>query len=161
MSHRQRLLRVPESLVDALNERIKEGVVDGVTYAYDDGGVLRFSLGGKTYPARLVNLPCVVESHKTLDKASYFKSGDVGQMIIVYEVRRDVHVWSVVCSFSPLQLSLHRVKRLTRPAPTCPCPKLGWRNVGPMESPPLPAILCAGNSRVPGRRKVNRFQNRR
>lgn len=31
-----------------------------------------------------MNLPCVVEVHKTVDKATLFKSGDIGQMVIVY-----------------------------------------------------------------------------
>jgi hypothetical protein len=31
-----------------------------------------------------VNLPCVVEVHKTVDQVTLFKSGDVGQMVIVY-----------------------------------------------------------------------------
>lgn len=40
---------------------------------------------GVTYPAQLVNLPCPVEVHKTLDHASYYKSADIAQMLIVYE----------------------------------------------------------------------------
>lgn len=28
----------------------------------------------------LCDLPCVVESHKTLDNRSYYKSGDIGQV---------------------------------------------------------------------------------
>lgn len=40
---------------------------------------------GATYPARLVNLPCPVEVHKTVDHAAYHKSADVGQMLLVYE----------------------------------------------------------------------------
>ncbi|CAM9661489.1 unnamed protein product, partial [Phaeothamnion confervicola] len=46
-------------------------------------------MDGKSYPARLLNLPCPVETHKTLDTATYFKSGDVGQMLIVYETKAD------------------------------------------------------------------------
>ena len=42
-------------------------------------------LPGCTYPAQLVNLPCPVEVHKTLDHASYYKAADVAQMLIVYE----------------------------------------------------------------------------
>jgi TATA-binding protein-associated factor Taf7 len=45
-----------------------------------------FTLDGKEFPARLVNLPCNLETMKTLDNTSYFKSGDVGQMLVVYEV---------------------------------------------------------------------------
>jgi transcription initiation factor TFIID subunit 7 len=40
---------------------------------------------GVTYPAQLVNLPCPIEVHKTLDHASYYKAADVAQMLIVYE----------------------------------------------------------------------------
>lgn len=31
-----------------------------------------------------MNLPCVVEVHKTVDQVTLFKSGDVGQMVVVY-----------------------------------------------------------------------------
>lgn len=35
-------------------------------------------------PHKTVNLPCVVEVHKTVDQVTLFKSGDVGQMVVVY-----------------------------------------------------------------------------
>ncbi len=38
----------------------------------------------QVFPARLVNLPCVVEMHKTVDYVTLFKSGDIGQMVVVY-----------------------------------------------------------------------------
>ena len=44
-----------------------------------------FRCDGMTYPARLCNLPCPVEIHKTHDHASYCKCSDVGQILIVYE----------------------------------------------------------------------------
>ena len=44
-----------------------------------------FRCDGATYPARLVNLPLPVEVHKTHDHATYHKSADIGQMLIVYE----------------------------------------------------------------------------
>eukprot|EP00557_Chaetoceros_sp_GSL56_P002868 CAMPEP_0176502706 /NCGR_PEP_ID=MMETSP0200_2-20121128/14914_1 /TAXON_ID=947934 /ORGANISM="Chaetoceros sp., Strain GSL56" /LENGTH=421 /DNA_ID=CAMNT_0017901831 /DNA_START=129 /DNA_END=1394 /DNA_ORIENTATION=- len=44
-----------------------------------------FRCDGATYPARLVNLPCPVEIHKTHDHAMYYKCADVAQMLIVYE----------------------------------------------------------------------------
>ena len=51
-----------------------------------DGSTLwNFHCDGATYPARLVNLPCPVEIHKTHDHAMYYKSCDVAQMLIVYE----------------------------------------------------------------------------
>ena len=44
-----------------------------------------FHCDGATYPAKLVNLPCPIELHKTHDHAVYYKSADVAQMLIVYE----------------------------------------------------------------------------
>ena len=44
-----------------------------------------FRCDGATYPARLVNLPCPVELHKTHDHAMYYKCCDLAQMLIVYE----------------------------------------------------------------------------
>lgn len=35
-----------------------------------------------------MNLPCVVEVHKTVDQVTLFKSGDVGQMVVVYGALR-------------------------------------------------------------------------
>lgn len=61
--------------------------LDGVTCEpTQEGSTLwNFHCDGATYPARLVNLPCPVELHKTHDHAMYFKCVDVAQMLIVYE----------------------------------------------------------------------------
>jgi transcription initiation factor TFIID subunit 7 len=50
-----------------------------------DRTLWNFHCDGASYPARLVNLPCPVELHKTHDHAAYYKSADVAQMLIVYE----------------------------------------------------------------------------
>ena len=44
-----------------------------------------FHCDGATYPARLINLPCPVEIHKTHDHAMFYKCVDLAQMLIVYE----------------------------------------------------------------------------
>lgn len=41
------------------------------------------TLDGTVYPATLVDLPAIVESHKTADKRAFYKSGDIHQMLIV------------------------------------------------------------------------------
>eukprot|EP00980_Cylindrotheca_fusiformis_P028540 scaffold22609_cov142-Cylindrotheca_fusiformis.AAC.4 len=51
----------------------------------DANTLFNFICDGRTYPARLVNLPCPIELHKTHDHAMYYKSCDVAQMLIVYE----------------------------------------------------------------------------
>jgi transcription initiation factor TFIID subunit 7 len=50
-----------------------------------DATLWSFRCDGAQYPARLVNLPCPVELHKTTDHITYYKSVDVAQMLIVYE----------------------------------------------------------------------------
>ena len=62
--------------------------LDGVTCeptAARNRTLWNFHCDGATYPAKLVNLPCPVELHKTHDHAAYFKCSDVAQMLIVYE----------------------------------------------------------------------------
>mmetsp|Transcript_24000 Transcript_24000/g.71991 ORF Transcript_24000/g.71991 Transcript_24000/m.71991 type:complete len:262 (+) Transcript_24000:353-1138(+) len=44
----------------------------------------RLEVDGRAYPARLVNLPTIVETHKTWDRATYYKCGDVGQAMLVF-----------------------------------------------------------------------------
>lgn len=51
----------------------------------DASTLFNFIADGRTYPARLVNLPCPIELHKTHDHAMYYKCVDVSQMLIVYE----------------------------------------------------------------------------
>jgi len=61
--------------------------LDGVTCepTSDLSTLWNFHCDGATYPARLVNLPCPVEVHKTHDHAMYYKSCDIAQMLIIYE----------------------------------------------------------------------------
>jgi len=61
--------------------------LDGVACepTQDSSTLWNFHCDGATYPARLVNLPCPVEIHKTHDHAMYYKSCDIAQMLIVFE----------------------------------------------------------------------------
>ncbi|GAO51740.1 hypothetical protein G7K_5833-t1 [Saitoella complicata NRRL Y-17804] len=43
------------------------------------------SIRGHLYSAKLVDLPTIIESHKTLDKKSLYKTADICQMLIVGE----------------------------------------------------------------------------
>ena len=44
-----------------------------------------FCVGDAKYPATFVSLPCIVETHKTLDDSLMYKSGEIGQMLIVHD----------------------------------------------------------------------------
>ncbi len=67
-------------------EPSKVGRVDKRNEGAEPGCRWVFTLEGELYPARLVNLPTNVETHKTVDKVTYYKSSDIGQMMVVYEV---------------------------------------------------------------------------
>lgn len=54
----------------------------------DDATLWEFKFDGKSYPARLSNLPCPVELHKTRDRKLYHKSVDVAQILVVYSDQR-------------------------------------------------------------------------
>jgi transcription initiation factor TFIID subunit 7 len=43
----------------------------------------KFFQAGKEFKMRLVNLPTIIEAHKTTDRKVFFKSGDVHQMLVV------------------------------------------------------------------------------
>ena len=41
---------------------------------------------GKQYRGRLVDLPCILESHKTFDSKQFYKIADVCQMLVVEDL---------------------------------------------------------------------------
>jgi len=43
-----------------------------------------FQLNDRRYPAMLVNLPTLIETHKTADQKTFAKSGEIGQMLQVF-----------------------------------------------------------------------------
>lgn len=49
----------------------------------DDNRYIFFA-GDERYNATMVYLPCIVESQKTLDGSTYYKSGEVSQMLVVH-----------------------------------------------------------------------------
>jgi transcription initiation factor TFIID subunit 7 len=83
----QLILRVPESLAASINQvlssaneemQIEVKPVEGKMNHYT------FVLQNKAYPALLQNLPCLLETHKTVDMKIFYKAGDIGQILCVY-----------------------------------------------------------------------------
>ena len=48
-----------------------------------------FKINGTTYASRLVDLPCIIESQKTLDNQHLFKVADISQMLLVEKAVKD------------------------------------------------------------------------
>eukprot|EP00761_Pharyngomonas_kirbyi_P001928 gb/GECH01001932.1/.p1 GENE.gb/GECH01001932.1/~~gb/GECH01001932.1/.p1 ORF type:complete len:436 (+),score=169.67 gb/GECH01001932.1/:1-1308(+) len=75
-------LRVPEDVGEKIHELMREQKVDmDLEFQSKREGVLR--VGDTSFKAKLVDLPCIVESYKSVDKHTYYKIGDVGQMVLV------------------------------------------------------------------------------
>lgn len=81
-----------ERVADVIREKMNS--VDGIKVEAEESSGDSFGLVSQrmriivdetSYPARLVNLPTLVETHKTFDGSTYFKCGDVSQMVLVYE----------------------------------------------------------------------------
>lgn len=82
----QYIMRLPDRLRDRLKEKIEQDdLVDVECIAGADPTEFKFKMEGHLYPATMINLPCIVESHKTFDDMMFFKSGDIAQMLIVFE----------------------------------------------------------------------------
>jgi len=92
----QLILRVPDQLAQSMRQYISEqqkpypGIPAeeiGITFQ-DDGRNLVFQFR-EEYIGTLVDLPCIIESQKTVDNINYYKSADIGQMIIIHDEQKE------------------------------------------------------------------------
>ncbi|TFK83504.1 hypothetical protein K466DRAFT_665789 [Polyporus arcularius HHB13444] len=58
-------------------------VSDDVWFKFKDSRRAVFHIGNNTYSSKLVDLPCIIESQKTLDNKQMFKVADICQMLLV------------------------------------------------------------------------------
>ncbi|KAG5724015.1 Transcription initiation factor TFIID subunit 7 [Termitomyces sp. T112] len=58
-------------------------VGNDVWFKFKDSRRAVFHIGNSTYSAKLVDLPCIIESQKTLDNKQMFKVADICQMFVV------------------------------------------------------------------------------
>jgi len=77
------LMRMPEPYATHLQEALDNGgLKDRLQIEFkEDARNGRVLFDGVNFSARLVDLPCIVESWKTFDKKSLWKTGDVSQML--------------------------------------------------------------------------------
>ncbi|RPA89800.1 hypothetical protein L873DRAFT_584174 [Choiromyces venosus 120613-1] len=83
----QFILRMqPGDDCDYLREVIEKkelNVTTDVMLKFKDSRRAVVGIRGNLYGALLVDLPCIIESNKTLDKKTIFKSADISQMLVV------------------------------------------------------------------------------
>ncbi|PCH38173.1 hypothetical protein WOLCODRAFT_66898 [Wolfiporia cocos MD-104 SS10] len=58
-------------------------VNNDVWFKFKDSRRAVFHIGNNTYSSKLVDLPCIIESQKTLDNKQMFKVADICQMLVV------------------------------------------------------------------------------
>ncbi|KAN0065756.1 hypothetical protein ACQY0O_000886 [Thecaphora frezii] len=87
----QLILRMPEGPdCDKLREAVsKRQVGDDVWFKFKDSRRAVFHVGDALYSAKLVDLPSIIESHKTLDNRQFFKIADISQMLLVEDRIQD------------------------------------------------------------------------
>ncbi|CCI47489.1 hypothetical protein ABG067_002994 [Albugo candida] len=82
----QYLLQVPKNLAGEIRSHIANGTAQNIQLVSKaDNRHFTFVLSGKEYFAKIAQLPCVLETHKTYDDNFFYKSGEIGQMFIVCE----------------------------------------------------------------------------
>ncbi|GAB2284417.1 transcription initiation factor TFIID subunit 7 [Dionaea muscipula] len=88
----QFILRVPPSVAERLERLLNEEDPSSSSHDkeldlsfFEDGRNSTFVIGNDSFPASLLDLPCVVESYKTYDDNVLIKTADIGQMIMVRE----------------------------------------------------------------------------
>lgn len=93
----QLILRLPEDLAIKVKNLINQdvnsdssgieiqpidngtGIIDSYVFKFDD----------REYPSLLINLPTIVETHKTFDKKIFIKSGEIGQVLHVFNNEKE------------------------------------------------------------------------
>ena len=92
----QMILRVPDEIADRLNELFEDesenadNFIDITPFLTQDpqskGDITQFKFKFENFEstATLVDLPCIVESMKSVDSINLFKSNDISQMIYVH-----------------------------------------------------------------------------
>ncbi|EPQ31108.1 uncharacterized protein PFL1_01297 [Pseudozyma flocculosa PF-1] len=87
----QLILRMPEGpQCDKLREAVaKRQIGDDVWFKFKDSRRAVFHAGDALFSAKLVDLPSIVESHKTLDNRQFFKISDISQMLLIEDQIQD------------------------------------------------------------------------
>ncbi|XP_049849815.1 uncharacterized protein LOC126320397 [Schistocerca gregaria] len=79
----QFILRVPLDVAKSIRKKLRNKDATAISFVMKNERYGIFYCGDKEYKLTLVDLPCYMESHKTIDKRIYYKSADVGQMLLV------------------------------------------------------------------------------
>ncbi|KAJ3044101.1 hypothetical protein HDV00_003205 [Rhizophlyctis rosea] len=79
------ILRMPPGQpAKTLREKVSaREVPEDVFFKFVDSRRAEFHMGEQNFQAKLVDLPCIIESQKTLDSKQFYKIADICQMLVV------------------------------------------------------------------------------
>ncbi|KAL7269029.1 hypothetical protein RUND412_008321 [Rhizina undulata] len=84
-------------------EKKELSTTSDVWFKFKDSRRAVVCVRGNLYAALLVDLPCIVESNKTLDKKAIFKAADICQMLLVTEkIENEAQVLNVSTRFQDI-----------------------------------------------------------
>ena len=98
MTQQQVILRLPDDLAERVRKLITDGdqadksgalVIDIQQQESQPSDKYIFIFQNERHYALLANLPTNVETHKTFDKKIFIKTGDVGQILVVFKTERE------------------------------------------------------------------------
>jgi TATA-binding protein-associated factor len=77
------ILRFPDDWIRSLNSDSKIEFIPYETDGEDPGRFFRVKFGSIETFSVLLDLPCIIETHKSLDYINFFKNSDICQMMYV------------------------------------------------------------------------------
>ena len=97
-TQQQVILRLPEDLAERVRKLISDGdqtdktgalVIDIQQQESQPSDKYIFIFQNEKHYALLANLPTNVETHKTFDRKIFIKTGDIGQILVVFKTERE------------------------------------------------------------------------
>lgn len=77
------LRMLPDESLDTLRACVESGDMNGIAVKWKDRKRAVLKIHGAVYGGKLVNLPTVIEVHKSINKKSIYKTIDVCQMLLI------------------------------------------------------------------------------
>ncbi|KAK2952374.1 putative transcription initiation factor TFIID subunit 7 [Blattamonas nauphoetae] len=119
---KQFILRAPPKVADSIREKIHKcttgepGDPFNISFINHDPHHAHVEIDNQRYPATLVNLPCIIESQKSFDNKTFFKTADISQMLIVHEQdETPLHVYDRDSGITPPTRKIRRRRWRHRP----------------------------------------------
>lgn len=80
----QFIIRMPPALANQLREELREGEQpEDLSITFIDARRATVLFHGRRYVGALLDLPTILETHKTRDRTQYYKIADISQMLMV------------------------------------------------------------------------------